>query len=118
MNVLARILLGAIVFFFVAAAAAQPPTPNRPVVLIPGILGTKLCNSSGEVVWGTAKSLWNFDRLELGDSSKETLQKCGLIDEVQIFGPLFSVKQYSSLLSTLEALNYTQGKDLLIFDYD
>lgn len=110
-----HLLLTALVLSFVTAAAAQT-RPDRPVVLVPGILGSKLCTASGEVVWGTVKSLWNFDRLELEQSGR--LDPCGLVTEVQVFGPLYSIKAYDSLLKSLQAIGYTLGKDLLIFDYD
>jgi pimeloyl-ACP methyl ester carboxylesterase len=69
-------------------------------------------------VWGTAKSLWNFDRLELDQAGEQGLRPCGLVEQIQVFGPLYSIKAYDPLLRSLQQMGYSVGRDLLIFDYD
>lgn len=96
-------------------------TPERPLVVIPGILGTKLCEkATGKIVWGNRWSLGNFSQLALPlplDESKLTHQACGLIDSVNILGP-WQIHQYDDLFSTLSDLGYKEGGNLFVFDYD
>jgi hypothetical protein len=54
--------------FSLLAAMQQPlvaqASPDRPVVVIPGILGSKICEkASGKVIWGDRWSLGNFQEL-------------------------------------------------------
>jgi hypothetical protein len=60
------ILVSLSMFFCTAATSA--PIPKRPLVFIPGILGSKLVKG-GETLWGSdaIASLRNFLRLELKD---------------------------------------------------
>jgi pimeloyl-ACP methyl ester carboxylesterase len=97
------------------------PAPERPVVLIPGILGSKLCErATGKTVWGDRWSYSNFSELALPaqfnpDQLPHT--SCGLIDSVNILGP-FQVHQYDDLLHTLGRLGYRENANLFVFDYD
>jgi hypothetical protein len=52
----------------VGALAQGQLEPFRPLVFIPGILGTELLDEHGKVVWGDSSSLSNFEKLELGAS--------------------------------------------------
>lgn len=107
-----------------ASAACKVGTsskPTHPVVLVPGILGSKLCAQKAgarELVWGGKKSLWNFERLDLSGSSPEPLEACGIIDEVQVFGPLYSVEAYKPLIETFTRWGLKENTDLFIFSYD
>jgi hypothetical protein len=67
--------------------------PTHPVVLIPGILGSKLCSSSGAVLWGASarESLSNFHLLDLTDKASGTVTACGIVDRIQVLGPLYSI---------------------------
>lgn len=112
----ARLLL--IAFAWACAGGAHATeSVRRPLVVVAGILGSKLCTSSGEVVWGTGSSLQNFARLELGGPSKEALSPCGLIDKVEVFGPFYSIKAYAALLTNLKSFGFDQS-NLHLFDYD
>ena len=93
--------------------------PLRPLVFIPGILGSKLCDSKGHVVWGNATSLTNLSSLSLaGPHPRTDISSCGVITEIQILGPIWAVHQYDGLLAILGQLGYREGENLFIFDYD
>jgi pimeloyl-ACP methyl ester carboxylesterase len=91
--------------------------PKRPLVVVPGILGSKLCNGS-EVVWGNRSSLSNFSRLDLAASTSEVLAPCGLLDQVSVLGSFWKIDAYGGLIEKLKSLGYEEGKTLFVFDYD
>src|SRR4029078_1803506 len=94
-----------------AARAAPDRRPDRPVVFIPGMVGSKICErASGKVIWGDRGSLFNFAQLELPvayDPDKLPHTACGIIHSVAILGP-WRVHQYDDLFSTLEKLGFVQ----------
>jgi pimeloyl-ACP methyl ester carboxylesterase len=113
-------LLVALPLVLVAHLKPVQAAPDRPVVLIPGILGTKLCDSGGRVVWGNRWSLGNFQELMLParyDPAALGHQTCGLIEGVNILGP-WQIHQYDDLLQTLSDLGYRKDVNLYIFEYD
>lgn len=100
------------------AAAA----PDRPVVFIPGILGSKLCrdDAGGEtIVWGTLAAFRHVGALALapGAEAAGAVRSCGLIREISVLGPL---KQdfYGTIMDRLAAAGYHEGESLFVFDYD
>jgi hypothetical protein len=98
------------------SAAAKP---QRPLIFIPGILGSVLSDSQG-VVWGNRYSFVNFAKLELPidqSAHKTQLHAPGLIESIQILGP-WKVHQYDGLLKALSEIGYVEGKDLFVFAYD
>jgi pimeloyl-ACP methyl ester carboxylesterase len=112
-----RLTVFVLVWVAAGGAALAAETVQRPLVVVAGILGSKLCNRSGDVVWGTGSSLKNFARLELGASSQEDLASCGLIEKVEVFGPLYSIKAYAGLLAYLKSIGFNES-NLYLFDYD
>jgi len=108
--------------FFMAngRAAAARDTPTHPVVLIPGILGSKLCDEAGAVLWGqSAKaSLSNFHLLDINAQLPTKIKPCGIVDSVQVLGPFYSVAAYSNLIDAMTEWNLVEGQNLFIFDYD
>jgi pimeloyl-ACP methyl ester carboxylesterase len=100
-----------------AAVAQAQSKPKRPIVVVPGILGSKLCNGS-ELVWGGASSLANFGRLNLDKTGTEPLRPCGLLDKISILGPFWKIEAYEGLIQTLKGLGYEEGVTLFIFTYD
>lgn len=104
----------AMLLFCGSVALATPP---RPVVVIPGVLGSRLCEGD-EVLWGTRSSYRNFSRLALPvDPGDTSVRPCGIIDEVRILGP-WKTEQYDPLLDRLRGLGYREGRTLFVFDYD
>jgi pimeloyl-ACP methyl ester carboxylesterase len=94
---------------------------ERPLIVIPGILGSQLGDSRCErMTWGDRNSLWRFEELRLRPDGTETVREhrpCGLIGTVQIVGPL-KIDAYADLLVTLNRLEYREGHNLFIFPYD
>jgi len=89
------------------------PLPEVPVVLVPGITGSRLCDRvTGEVVWGDG---WDamFPRdggygLALPISGEVRLEPCGIVEEVRL-GP---VRRgiYRSLIEAMLARGYRRGR--------
>jgi hypothetical protein len=114
---LVQIVVSAFFMFFCCDQSLCQTLPTRPVVVVPGILGSKLCKGE-EVVWGGRSSLSNFSRLDLGVPSPEALTPCGLLDQISILGPFWKINAYSSLVERLKSLGYREGQTLFVFDYD
>jgi pimeloyl-ACP methyl ester carboxylesterase len=95
--------------------------PERPVVFIPGILGSKLSDGS-RLVWGGRNSLANFAELEITPSGPvKPLKATGLVDRIDVLGPFWVIHQYDDLINTLHKLGYhddTSNPDLFLFPYD
>jgi pimeloyl-ACP methyl ester carboxylesterase len=94
----------------------------RPVVVIPGTMGSKLCDRSGSVIWGDRSSYtaarMNALRLPFDTSKRDlSIHSCGLIESVSIIPLLWESNVYSTLLKTLSDIGY-KPDDILIFDYD
>lgn len=89
-----------------------------PVIIIPGILGSKLGDDK-EIVWGNIGNMISrFSDLELSlNTDKTQLKPMGLLDSIQVFGP-FKFKQYDGLIKILTDLGFQKGTDLFIFPYD
>ena len=112
---LALLLAGCGLLSVEARAAARP---QRPLVFLPGVLGSRLCDQEGELLWGGAASYSNLEDLALGpDPGATPIQACGVVESIKLFGPL-SVHQYDTLLEHLRDKGYERGKTLFVFDYD
>jgi pimeloyl-ACP methyl ester carboxylesterase len=48
----------------------------------------------------------------------EPLEECGIVDSIQVFGPLYSIEAYSSLLDDLKQWTAANKTRLLVFSYD
>jgi pimeloyl-ACP methyl ester carboxylesterase len=102
-----------------ARAFAQGSEPYRPLVFVPGILGSELKDENGDLVWGGLQSLRRFEDLEITDRGPvKQLSVGGLVRNVSILGPLWTIHQYDGLLKTLDRLGYREGKTLFVFPYD
>ena len=96
---------------------------ERPLIVVPGILGSTLGDQSCDLqrlAWGNRSSLFRFSELRLGVGGEETKRDhrpCGLIGSVQVIGPL-KIDAYDDLLATLNRLDYRVGDNLFLFPYD
>jgi pSer/pThr/pTyr-binding forkhead associated (FHA) protein len=88
---------------------------RRPVVVIPGMGGSKLWRGS-DLVWPNVRHLLSHvDELALANP----LEARGVLDEVVIIPNFIKLQQYSLLTDFLvEELGYESGRDLLEFSYD
>jgi pimeloyl-ACP methyl ester carboxylesterase len=87
------------------------------VIFIPGILGSKLCQGN-TTLWGIARSLSNFDKLEIRPGEPSTITSCGLVENISLLGPFWTIHQYDGIISALKDLEYVEGSNLFIFHYD
>jgi pimeloyl-ACP methyl ester carboxylesterase len=95
------------------------PASQRPVIVIPGILGSKLVNSNGEVLWGDRGSLANFGRLDIEPAARQQeISPEGLIERIRLLGPFWTIHAYDDLLAYLRALGFRDGQSLFLFPYD
>jgi len=95
--------------------------PERPVVFIPGMIGSRLCErATGNVVWGERTSLRNFKELELPirfDIATLPHVACGPLRSVQVLGP-WRYHQYDDLFTTLLGIGFSENVNLHVFSYD
>lgn len=92
---------------------------ERPLIFIPGILGSVLENTDG-VVWGDAYSLNRLDQLTIIDGPRDPnddLKATGVIKTIQILGPI-KIKQYDELFNILNEIGFVTGQNLFVFAYD
>jgi pSer/pThr/pTyr-binding forkhead associated (FHA) protein len=91
--------------------------PKRPVIVIPGFMGSELFLGS-EKVWPDVRQIFKNPHL-MKFTEDSPLKPNGLVDEVVIVPNLIKQEQYGRLINYLcEALGYEAGADLLEFAYD
>ncbi|TWB93038.1 lecithin:cholesterol acyltransferase [Bradyrhizobium macuxiense] len=106
-------------FAFGIASTSKADGPQRPLVFIPGILGSELSDGSGNVVWGNRNSLSNYAGLDLAPNSNgKGLKASGLVSSINVLGPFWTIHQYDDLLGLLKDLGFEDGKTLFRFPYD
>jgi|HubBroStandDraft_4_1064222.scaffolds.fasta_scaffold71223_1 pimeloyl-ACP methyl ester carboxylesterase len=116
-----RALLALLAFFYAVSAQMAGAAP-RPVVVIPGIMGSKLCDQSNNVIWGDRASYTagRISALRLpfdGTEDGNGIHSCGLIETVSIIPLLWESNVYAPLLNYLRKLGYGDN-DIIVFDYD
>jgi hypothetical protein len=94
--------------------------PERPLVFVPGLLGSMLCRTGADgeqtIVFGTADALGQFPALAV-DAAGDDLEPCGLLREVSFLG-VFTQTVYGPFVERLEQAGYREGETLFVFDYD
>ncbi len=90
---------------------------RRPVVFVPGLMGSELWLGS-ERLWPNPKLIIsNVEAFALPGDPR--IEARGIVNEVVIVPNLIQLRQYSGLGDYLvSGLGYTRGKDLLEFGYD
>jgi pSer/pThr/pTyr-binding forkhead associated (FHA) protein/pimeloyl-ACP methyl ester carboxylesterase len=90
---------------------------RRPVVFVPGLMGTEL--------WIGSERIWPSPKLMVTNPEIFTLpgdpriEARGILQDVVIVPHIIQSRQYSAMGDYLvEGLGYTRGKDLLEFGYD
>jgi pSer/pThr/pTyr-binding forkhead associated (FHA) protein len=91
--------------------------PRRPVVFVPGMMGSQLWQGS-ERIWPNVKILFKNPEI-FAYSEKSPLEARGILDEVVVVPNLIKLDQYNRLGDYLvEDLGYERGKDFFEFAYD
>lgn len=102
------------------AATGAAFQPQRPLVVVPGLLGSRLCrpgpDGEEQVVWGTVDAMGQFPTLRLVPESDD-VAACGLIREISFLG-ILSQTVYGPFVDRLARAGYVEGKTLFVFDYD
>ena len=106
-------------------AYAQTPAASarRPLIFIPGLLGSRLCRDNPskpaepQVVWGSVSALPDFPTLRITEGGPDDVKPCGLIREIVFLGVVVQ-DVYGPAIAHLEKIGYRNGVDLFIFDYD
>jgi pSer/pThr/pTyr-binding forkhead associated (FHA) protein len=92
-------------------------TGRRPVVFVPGIMGSELWLGS-ERVWPNLKTLFRSPEI-YSYPGERPLEPRGIVDQVVIVPNLIKLDQYNRLGDYLvEDLGYERGKDFFEFAYD
>ncbi|MGD9923793.1 MAG: hypothetical protein AB7V13_20475 [Pseudorhodoplanes sp.] len=109
--------------------AAQTRTadvkPERPLVLVPGLLGSRLCRPDAkdpgktEVVWGTLGALRRFPSIRLAHRADATdpVRPCGVVREIVYLG-IYKQDVYAPIIRHLQKIGYREDRNLFVFAYD
>jgi pSer/pThr/pTyr-binding forkhead associated (FHA) protein len=102
--------------------AEAPPIkgrPRRPVVVIPGFLGSNLYHEE-KMIWPNVRELFRIpEMIRYAPGEGLPLTAKGLVDEVVFIPNLIRQQKYGLLTSYLEQeLGYEVGKDCWEFGYD
>ena len=114
-----------VVLSLISVATAVSQDQRRPLVFVPGIIGSVLVESgeNGEAVWGSVRSLFkrNFTKLDLLPPYGPPVDLVAhdiLRGFPLLFGAL-SVGGYGGFIQFLvDELGYREGIDLHVFSYD
>jgi pimeloyl-ACP methyl ester carboxylesterase len=117
LNLAMILLLMSVMSGFVSSASRAQSTQQVPLVFIPGILGSKLCDGDN-VVWGGLGSLRRFSQLDTFTDRGQRLKPCGILDRIQILGPFWANDGYNKIVAFLSTLGYQETSNLLLYDYD
>lgn len=111
-------------------ANAQAPKSGigkieRPLILVPGLLGSRLCRpdpadpKKTEVVWGTLAALRQFPTIRLSHEAgaSDPIKPCGILREIVYLG-LYSQDVYTPIIRHLEKTGYRENRNLFLFAYD
>lgn len=109
----------------VAQTAASQPGVQRPLILVPGLLGSRLCRPDAkhpaktELVWGTLGALRQFPSIRLSHEpgAIDPIRPCGIVREIVYLG-LYSQDVYTPIIRHLEKTGYRENRTLFLFSYD
>src|ERR1700730_745340 len=122
MRPLWTLLVTAVVLTLSPAGAAQSQA-RRPVVFVPGILGSKLV-LNGEVLWGAdvLASFRHFNRLEFDPSSPDlsiaSRKPDCLLEQAHVLSTYLAASVYRGIVEFFHSNGYRDGEDLFVFCYD
>jgi pSer/pThr/pTyr-binding forkhead associated (FHA) protein len=98
------------------ARTAPRASGRRPIVVIPGIMGSELWNGD-EIVWPNLRNA--LRRAQLMQLPDQTLRVGRITRQIVVVPNVVMLKSYNQLVQFLEeSLGYRSGVDLLEFPYD
>jgi pSer/pThr/pTyr-binding forkhead associated (FHA) protein len=90
---------------------------RRPIVFVPGFMGSELWRGS-ERIWPNVKAMFTNPEVYRWPS-KDTIEARNLISEIVVIPKFLKIERYGALGDFLcEDLGYVRGKDLLEFPWD
>lgn len=97
------------------AQRARTKEDRVPMIFVPPVMGTKLVDSDGGRIWGSAIDVFRgVPRCDSPDAKPE-----GLLEDFSIVPGLLSYDVFGGLLTFLQRVGgYTLGEDLFVLDYD
>lgn len=125
-----------IVLLILSTGIPARAEPERPLIIIPGIVGSELSNEVSEVIWGRVSSLRpsNFSALNLlpEEGAPVALTPTDALRSVPLLFGTINVGVYSEIIDFLKGETsifdtaarreilgeYTEGEDLFVFAYD
>lgn len=133
-----RILITCFVFLFGSPLWSDTHEPQRPVVFVPGIIGSKLASASdpSDIIWGNINSLSGsvFHRMNLlpEDGEAEPLSSAGILSDLPLLFGAIEIGVYSHALDFLIGErsfadivtgnpvrgSYVTNESFFVFDYD
>ncbi|MGF0538971.1 lipase/acyltransferase domain-containing protein [Agrobacterium sp. ES01] len=103
-----------------AFAQSAVVRPERPLVFVPGLQGSRLCSNDASgnetVVWGTVDAIVRFPELAVS-GKPDAIKPCGLIREISYLG-VYTQDVYAPFIERLKKEGYREGETLFLFDYD
>jgi pimeloyl-ACP methyl ester carboxylesterase len=98
---------------------------QRPLILIPGLLGSRLCRpdpsspKTTQVVWGTVGALRQFPTIRMlhEAGASDPIKPCGVVREIVFLG-LYRQDVYAPIIRHLEKTGYRENRNLFVFAYD
>ncbi len=130
MNRLLPLALSALITMTVSPPSAlgetQASEARRPLIFVPGLLGSRLCRPDAAnpakpvVVWGTLEALFQFPTLRMPHTKavgEDHIKPCGLVREIVYLG-LVTQEVYGPVIARLQRLGYREERDLFVFAYD
>lgn len=121
--IVGALVLGTLFDSGIASAQTPSAAARRPIVFIPGLLGSRLCRDNPAnpaepiLVWGSVGALSDFSNLRVTEGGANDVKPCGIIREVAFLGVIVQ-EVYGPAIAHLEKIGYRHGVDLFIFDYD
>jgi len=117
-----RLLAAAVGVSLLFAQSTSAIAETRPVIVVPGIMGSQLCDSNNNVIWGDRASYTaaRINALRLPPNVEDrdkSIHSCGLIHTVNIIPLLWTSDVYDTLLDFLKGTDFS-GRKVIEFDYD
>ncbi len=96
------------------ARRGREPGARRPVVLVPGMCGSRLTDGRGRFVWGTTS------RLYVGGpfAARSDLRVAGLLRELRLVPGLLAYDIFGGFVRAFGRAGFVEDEDLFVLAYD
>lgn len=87
---------------------------RRPVVLVPGMCGTRLSTDGGRPLWGTTQTLYFGQPV----SRRTDVRTNGLLRQLTLVPGLLSYDVFGGMVRALGRAGFVEGEDVFALDFD